>query len=492
MASIMKRTKLIAFGMSICFLLIHILMIYIFAQSKITPLVFFNIFSILFYIFMLFVVYKEWFAFYAVAIYLEVAAHMTLAIVLTGWNNDFQITLIGMSVLALYAEYTGRTLKIRYIKMMPACILGMILYIGSYVYLRYHPAPYSLPESLEFILPILWGFVVFVIMLLILQLLVSIAVNSEEQLEYQLSHDKLTGLPNRYYLAQQFEIIQNKKMDCWIAISDIDNFKKINDTYGHNCGDYVLKTIGDIFGQKDVLVCRWGGEEFIFVGHKNKNIDPYEFLDGLRKEVEKYNFSYDDQNFSVTMTFGMSSFENGEGIDDAIRDSDEKLYAGKHSGKNKVVNVMTKSDNPALSYQDPLTKVKNKDAYAKMIESLNWDIQNKTAQFGIIKIKILNVPTINEKYGHDKGNDYLIGACKIICGVFVNSQVFRTGGDDFAVLLTNRDYYDREELFGELINRYNDASANKEAAPWYQYQASCSMNIYTEDDADVDSVLSKD
>ncbi len=487
----MKRAKLLACSMAICFLLIHVLLFCIFYQLDITPLAYFNVFSIIFYIIMLYVVNKEWLPFYAVAVYLEVAVHMTLAVVLTGWNSGFQITLIGMSVLAFYAEYTGRTLKINYIRMMPACILGMILYIGSYVYLHYHPAPYSLPQTVEYILSILWGIVVFVIMLLVLQLLVTIAITSEDQLAYQLSHDKLTGLPNRYHLASQFELIEKEKSDCWIALSDIDNFKKINDTYGHDCGDYVLKTIGEIFAQKDVLVCRWGGEEFIFVDKKNSDKDPYDFLESLRKEIENYQFSYDGQNLSVTMTFGLSSLTNGEGINDAIRDADEKLYVGKQSGKNKVVNVMTGSKNSALSHQDPLTRVKNKEAYDKMVESLNWDIQNNTAQFGIVLVKLLNIASINEKYGQDKGNDYIIGASRIICGVYINSQVFRIGGNDFAVILTNRDYYDREALLNELKDKYDSTNKTGARTPWKQFQASVSMSVYTDGDENVESVLNR-
>ena len=262
----MKRAKLIAAGMAISFLMIHILMICIFNRCRVTPMVYFNVFSICFYIFMLFVIYKEWLPFYAVSVYLEVAAHMTLAVILTGWESGFQVTIIGMSVLAFYAEYTGRTLKLKYIKMLPFCILGMFLYIGSCVYLRNHPAPYKLPEGTEFYLSVLWGIIVFVINLFVLQLFVLIIYSSEEQLEFQLSHDKLTGLPNRYFLSNQLEKIKKEKSDCWVAISDIDNFKHINDTYGHSCGDYVLRTIGELIAKKDVLCCRWGGEEFIYVG----------------------------------------------------------------------------------------------------------------------------------------------------------------------------------------------------------------------------------
>ncbi len=440
---------------------------------------------------MLYIVHKEWLPFYAIAVYFEVAIHMTTAIILTGWNSGFQITIIGMSVLALYAEYTGRSLKIKYIKMMPACIIGMILYIGSYIYIQYHPAPYSLPKSIEFILSILWGVVVFVINLLVLQLLVIIAITSEDKMEYQLSHDKLTDLPNRYYIALQFEEIKNKKISCWIAIADIDNFKKINDTYGHNCGDYVLKTIGKLFSNKNALVCRWGGEEFLFVGKNNNTVDPFQFLENIRKEIEKYPFIFEGINFSITMTFGLSTIENGENIEAAIQDSDEKLYAGKHSGKNKVVYAMNINKDNALSYKDPLTKVKNKAAYEKIIESLNWDIQKNAAQFGIVIIKALNVASIIEKYGYDKGNDYIIGLCKIICDIFVNSQVFRISGDDFAVILTSRDYYDRELLIEKLNNELEKTSTNSDLAPWNQYSAYSCMSIYTENDKCFEDVLNR-
>ncbi|WP_051538043.1 GGDEF domain-containing protein [Butyrivibrio proteoclasticus] len=487
----MKRAKLIAAGMAICFLFIHILMIAIFVQCGVTPMVRFNVFSIAFYIFTLFVVYKEWLPFYAVSVYLEVVAHMTLAVLLTGWKAGFQITLIGMNVLAFYAEYTGRTLKLKYIKVMPMCIVGMALYLGSYIYQFYHPAPYSLEGQAEFWLSILWGVIVFVINLFVLQLLVFIANSSEEQLEYQLSHDKLTGAPNRYYISTQFEKIQKKKEDYWLAIADIDGFKKINDTYGHNCGDYVLMTLGKLFLSKDVLCCRWGGEEFIFLGKRDGKYDPVEFLDGLRKEIEQIPFEFEGNMFSVTMTFGMSLFSSDEDIDKVISGADEKLYYGKHSGKNRVVTVIEDSSGSNLSYQDPLTKVKNVSAYGKMVESLNWDIQKKTAQFGIVKVKLRHLSDINERYGTEKGNDYITGACRILCGIFVNSQVFRIEGNEFVAIITNRDYYDREQLFEALNEKYKEETLNVDNSPWNQYMTSCKMAIYTSEDQNYDSVFER-
>lgn len=125
-------------------------MITIFYKCNIVPMVKFNLFSIVFYLLMLFPIYKNKLQFSSIAIYLEVALHMTFAIVFTGWNSGFQITLIGMNVLAFYTEYTGRRLKLKHFHMIPICIIGMLLYLGSYIYLHFNPAPYKMPESVEF------------------------------------------------------------------------------------------------------------------------------------------------------------------------------------------------------------------------------------------------------------------------------------------------------------------------------------------------------
>ena len=486
----MKRAKVTAWGMAICFLLIHVLMIMIFIQCGVTPMAKFNVFSISFYIVMLFVVYKEWLQFYAVAVYLEVVAHMVLAALLTGWGSGFQITLIGMNVLAFFAEYTGRTLKIKYVRMMPMCILGMFFYLFVYVYLHFHPAPYVLPAKAEFWLSLLWGVIVFVITMFVLQFLVIIANKSEEQLEYQLSHDKLTGLPNRYYLTNHLEKLQRKNDEYWIAISDIDDFKKVNDTYGHNCGDYVLKSVGEILSDRGALCCRWGGEEFLFVGKTSEIPDAFEFLEKIRKEIEQRDFEHEGTHFKVTMTFGVSS-SAGKKVFDTIRDADEKLYLGKHSGKNRVITKKHTVENTISQVQDPLTRVKNKAAFEKSIESLDMDIKHGAAGFGIVLVRLKNVDEINEKYGQDKGDEYILGACKLICGVFINSQVYRAKATEFAVVIAGRDFYEREELMAELSYVFGKSIENGDNNPWHRYQVSIGMSVYDENDKDVSGVIGR-
>ena len=243
--------------------------------------------------------------------------------------------------MAFYCEYMGRAMKIKFIPMLPCSLIGMAIYLGAFLYEHAHPAQYPLPETLTFVLTLTWGVVVFAIAILFLQVFVLIAIRSEEKLEFQMSHDKLTQLPNRYYLSHYVDQIEKEEglKEYWLAIGDIDDFKYINDTYGHNCGDYVLATIASIAGKEDdILCCRWGGEEYIFIGSMKDGIDKaYQRLENFRKSVESYPFCYEGRNFDVTITLGLAAYEPGISADEWMSRADQKLYDGKHDGKNRVV-----------------------------------------------------------------------------------------------------------------------------------------------------------
>ena len=125
----------------------------------------------------------------------------------------------------------------------------------------------------------------------------------------------------------------------WIAMADIDNFKHINDTYGHNFGDYVLQTLSELMQKEieDSDICRWGGEEFLIIGH-GKDIDKaYKVLEQFRSYVEAYNFSNKGSETNLTITIGLAKYEAGLNMTDWVSIADKKLYAGKYSGKNKIV-----------------------------------------------------------------------------------------------------------------------------------------------------------
>ena len=155
---------------------------------------------------------------------------------------------------------------------------------------------------------------------------------------------------------------------------------------------------------------------------------------------------------------------------------------GKLTGTFKLLTDHMKENINALNkrvYVDALTKVKNKGAYAADLEEL----QVQTDKFGTQKPFAIgvfdcdNLKTVNDKYGHERGDEYLMAACKVICRVFRHSPVYRIGGDEFVVILQNEDYQNREALlkqFDEEAARVNSTAANR----WEEVHISAGIAVY--------------
>jgi len=125
-----------------------------------------------------------------------------------------------------------------------------------------------------------------------------------------------------------------------LAIADIDNFKKFNDTYGHDMGDYVLTEIAKLMKEtvraQDILG-RWGGEEFILVFPETDSVGGEIISERVRSIIEHHDFKFKGVNVSVTITTGLAEFKQGEVLDETIKRADNALYRGKNCGKNCIV-----------------------------------------------------------------------------------------------------------------------------------------------------------
>ncbi len=160
--------------------------------------------------------------------------------------------------------------------------------------------------------------------------------------EKEASTDTLTRIANRLkfnaVLEQQVEISKRYGDDLSIILLDIDNFKMINDTYGHQVGDNVLvelsKAIGESVRKSDTFA-RWGGEEFVIIlpqtSLKTANI----LAEKLREKVAGYSFS---DKLDITCSFGVAQYQNMEPISDFLKHVDDALYQAKEAGKNIVVS----------------------------------------------------------------------------------------------------------------------------------------------------------
>ena len=159
------------------------------------------------------------------------------------------------------------------------------------------------------------------------------------------SVDPLTGLWNRRSMVQYIEKLIKEYEEgngniFSISIGDIDFFKKVNDTYGHDCGDVILKQMTHIFEaymEDKGSIARWGGEEFLFVFPRCNGDDAYMFLQEISKKIRGMRIEYEGKTVSITMTFGLTEFDITEGVDGTIREADKKLYQGKETGRNRIV-----------------------------------------------------------------------------------------------------------------------------------------------------------
>lgn len=171
------------------------------------------------------------------------------------------------------------------------------------------------------------------------------AVTIGEQLKNIMGKDPLTGLYNRrsgrHMLDRLSDDCQQSGSEFCLVMCDIDHFKDINDGYGHNAGDKVLKKISEIvMGVLDrypgSFAIRWGGEE-ILIGLPSGLEETVHIIEGLRKGIGKTFFAEESYKFYVTVTFGISSSQDFDAIHDIIKQADDLLYIGKNAGRDVVV-----------------------------------------------------------------------------------------------------------------------------------------------------------
>jgi diguanylate cyclase len=160
----------------------------------------------------------------------------------------------------------------------------------------------------------------------------------------QMRHDQLTGALNRRGLEDMFRAeaarAQRRGNALAVALLDIDNFKKINDTYGHRAGDDALIHLADIIRRhlrpQDVLA-RFGGEEFVILLPETGHDDAFHTLVRLQRELTRNFFMTDQQKIVITFSAGLTPLAAGESLEATLRRADAAMYEAKQAGRNRVV-----------------------------------------------------------------------------------------------------------------------------------------------------------
>lgn len=328
--------------LNVFLLSVHVCLLIFFAFFGVKLMAFVNIFSILTYVLSFRTLKSEHITKYILTTYFEIMAHMFLAVLCLGWDYGFQLYFIGSIAIVFYSDYFSVRLGQTHIKGVVLSAGGAVLYLCDLGLTRSFPPFYVLDERIALAAQIVNALVVFGFCTMFFRMLGHSATFYEVELTQQANYDKLTGLANRRYILEYLrQAYADKQLSGeWVAIMDIDDFKVINDKYGHNCGDFVLQTIAEMISRYSgsFRTCRWGGEEFLVEGRCTSDGKPdYRLLENIRRAVEQHEFTYEQQKIRLTITIGVAKYEEGMSIDEWVDAADKKLYIGKKSGKNRMV-----------------------------------------------------------------------------------------------------------------------------------------------------------
>ncbi|MBO4732777.1 MAG: sensor domain-containing diguanylate cyclase [Spirochaetaceae bacterium] len=174
--------------------------------------------------------------------------------------------------------------------------------------------------------------------------LAAIAINNAQLMDMATT-DMMTKLKTKHYfftiLTDKIETSAKQEIPLSVLMFDIDFFKKFNDTYGHDCGDYVLKTVADTIKngiRAQDLASRYGGEEFTVMLYNTDKDTAFKIAERIRKKIEGLKLKYNGNKVSLTISIGLSTFNSREPVSakQLVVEADTALYESKRTGRNKT------------------------------------------------------------------------------------------------------------------------------------------------------------
>lgn len=329
---------------------VHVLLLVVFWIFRIMPLFYFNIFSVLTYAFCFWLMRGErehYLAIYFIT-YLEVLLHSFAATICLGWKFGFAQYIIAIIPVGFYICYTLDIRRRKFAIATVSAILSAAAFLTcKFISFFVEPTVALDNIALELSLYVFNALCAFTFLILFSLVFIFEIKLSSNQLKHQnaildklASTDPLTGLYNRrsmdIFLSQAVETDSNFAL----IMCDIDDFKKVNDTYGHDFGDVVLKgvasiTVEQVKGQG--YVCRWGGEEILILLNNASEESSFRIAENIRRNVANRVFDLNEKWIHCSLTLGIALHNNKEAVEDTITRADYNLYCGKRNGKNAVV-----------------------------------------------------------------------------------------------------------------------------------------------------------
>ena len=321
-------------------LLSHCIHVVVFALLRLQAAAVYNVASVIFYCVMLFLVRNKHYRTAVVCIHTEVCLFAVVCTLLVGWDSGIALYLLAMCSLTYFCPFRHKWISYIFAGAELCTFLCLKLYTSLKV-----PGFLAISEMEGLALYVFSAFACFAIMLYgAISANLSAAVSRRElqvenrSLSVLANYDQLTGLLSRHAFLERLEKQGNASKI--LVMGDIDDFKQINDTWGHHCGDRALSEVAEVirsqFGQ-DVPVCRWGGEEFVFAFQNVPPEEAFTRVQALCDAVGSHVFDCgDNTKIHITMTFGVSPNASDISPQKLVEMADARMYEGKARGKNRV------------------------------------------------------------------------------------------------------------------------------------------------------------
>ena len=327
--------------------LVHFFLTLIFGYFKVYPLFVFNIVSVITYLSSSLLVRREHLLAVYFITYFEILLHSYVATIFIGWQCGFAQYIIALIPVGYYICYTMKTELPKMVIANCSALFATAAFLSCKILSDIITPAYAANiTSWELRLYLFNSICTFAFLIIFSLIFISEIRVSHEQLRHQnaileklANIDPLTGLYNRRSMQVFLNHAVEADTDFCLAMCDIDDFKKVNDTYGHDAGDVVLKDISKImrqFVEGQGYVCRWGGEEILILSSQGKE-ETKLMVEKIRRSVDNHLFVYEEKIIRCSVTIGIAAHTSGDNIENTIGTADYNLYHGKRNGKNRVV-----------------------------------------------------------------------------------------------------------------------------------------------------------
>ena len=337
------REQSFLFNVNKIFLVIHLLMLFLFSSLGIDLMSGISLLSICFYFLAFSLAKSEKLSIYVYSVAIEILISMVFSVVCLGLTCNFQLFLIDAMFFIFAMDYMVLRKKNKnHIAILFCCVYAIAL-ILLYTIDGFYTPLYELAPVVSRSISISILSIAVILIIICMMYLLQFMSSEEGAMEKQAQFDALTEIPNRFFMMAELRNIfeADNQGDYYLAMIDIDDFKKINDSFGHNVGDDALKILARTIVNKargvELSYCRWGGEEFLLLGKCVNGEVPKNFLDELRVEINSKTFWTSKGSGRMTVTIGAGKYKVGQDYKEWINFVDKQLYVGKCTGKNKVV-----------------------------------------------------------------------------------------------------------------------------------------------------------